>query len=318
MNRRYIWLIPLLLFGNIIKGQQVINFEVAVTGNMELTNTINIPKISRGYTVWLPDGDIKGMMVFMHARRDTVNREFIIDYALKQQLAVMYVTTDNRLEFFFDKQNMLEIVNYIREVVDSCHIPVHNLLYGGMSLAGTRALKLAIYGQSLQAARQLTPRAIAVCDAPLDMVRFHREMVKAKQLNFNPIAANEGEWVSGYLEANLGGTPSQNLQAYVDYSPWCYQPTGEKYLPLLKGICIRAYTEPDVNWWIENRRKDYYGMNAIDLAGLVNDLRIAGNSRAELITTINTGYSPDGSRHPHNWSIVDEKELVDWFVELLK
>jgi hypothetical protein len=85
----------------------------------------------------------------------------------------------------------------------------------------------------------------------------------------------------------------------------------------LKGIAIRAYTEPDVNWWIETRRKDYYSMNSIDLAALINELKIFGNENSELIITNNKGYMPDGNRHPHSWSIVDEKEMVDWFLRLI-
>ena len=57
-------------------------------------------------------------------------------------------------------------------------------------------------------------------------------------------------------------------------------------------------------------------MNAIDLAALVNELRILGNERAELIVTRARGKLPDGTRHPHSWSIVDEKELIDWFLAL--
>jgi hypothetical protein len=41
-----------------------------------------------------------GMLVFMHPRRDTLKMDTMIDYALQKQLAVLYVTTDNRLEFF--------------------------------------------------------------------------------------------------------------------------------------------------------------------------------------------------------------------------
>lgn len=59
-------------------------------------------------------------------------------------------------------------------------------------------------------------------------------------------------------------------------------------------------------------------MNAIDLAGLINELTIMGNDKAELVTTSDMGYFPDGTRHPHSWSIVDEAELIDWFLELLK
>ena len=58
-------------------------------------------------------------------------------------------------------------------------------------------------------------------------------------------------------------------------------------------------------------------MNAIDLAALVNQLKILGSKKAELITTTAKGFQEDGSRHPHSWSIVDEKELVEWFVRLI-
>jgi len=83
------------------------------------------------------------------------------------------------------------------------------------------------------------------------------------------------------------------------------------------NIAIRAYTEPDINWWIENRRKDYYGMNAVDLAAFINTLKINGNQEAELIVTNNKGYDDSGNRHPHNWNIVDEKELIQWFSQLI-
>ena len=37
-----------------------------------------------------------------------------------------------------------------------------------------------------------------------------------------------------------------------------------------------------MDWWIENRRKSYYDMNSIDLAALINQLRVLGNESAEL------------------------------------
>ncbi|NNF33273.1 MAG: hypothetical protein HKN68_04150, partial [Saprospiraceae bacterium] len=236
--------------------QNVVSKELPVDGNIVLTEGIEIPKVNKGYSVWLPEsGTINGLIVFTHARRDTINRDTLIDYALKKQLAVFYATTENRLEFFFDDNRIQEIENYINEVVIEYKIPKDNLLYCGMSLEGTRALKLAIYGLSNKSKHKLKPKAIAICDAPLDMVRFHKSMIKAKDLNYNAIAANEGKWVSGYLEANLGGTPKDNLSAYVDYSPYSYFADTYKDLHYLKNIAFRAYTEPDVEWWIKTRRK---------------------------------------------------------------
>ena len=69
---------------------------------------------------------------------------------------------------------------------------------------------------------------------------------------------------------------------------------------------------------METRRKDYYAMNTIDLAAMINELNILGNTNAELIITYDKGYHPDGTRHPHSWSIVDNKDLVEWFVFFIK
>jgi len=95
---------------------------------------------------------------------------------------------------------------------------------------------------------------------------------------------------------------------------YTYWPSEGGNADYLTDIPIRAYTEPDVRWWMQNRRKDYYAMNAVDLAGLVNYLNILGNARAELVVTHNKGYRPDGSRHPHSWSIVDNAELIRLFL----
>lgn len=309
----------LILTGYAASAQNVINYDIPSEGQIFLTPEIAIPKVNRGYTIWLPKaGEVRGLIVFTHARRDTMNGDSLIGAALKNQLAVLYTTTDNRLEFFFDTDRMIEIEKYIQSVIVQYQIPAKNLFYCGMSLEGTRALKLAAFGQSEQSKYRLVPKAIAICDSPLDMIRFHKEMIKAKTLKYTPITANEGTWVSGYLESNLGGTPDLARTAYIIYSPYCYAADGGVNLQFFKEIAIRAYTEPDVNWWIKTRRKDYYSMNAVDLAGFINELKIIGNDRAELILTHDKGFNPDGTRHPHSWSIVDEVALVNWFVTLIE
>ena len=204
----------------------------------------------------------------------------------------------------------------MHEVITRHKIPAEHLLFLGMSLAGTRALKMAQFARSEQSEYKLLPRAVAICDAPLDFVRFWQSCKRAKKLNFQPAAANEGKWVSAVLEKNLGGPPETAKAAYLDYSPYSKSDEKQSKVALLaENIAIRAYTEPDINWWIEARRKDLYDMNTIDAAALVNSLKIIGNEEAELILTEDKGYLPDGRRHPHSWSIVDEKELIDWFLE---
>jgi hypothetical protein len=86
---------------------------------------------------------------------------------------------------------------------------------------------------------------------------------------------------------------------------------------MVAHVAVRACTEPDVQWWLENRNADYYQMNALDAAALIRRLRVLGNTRAELITTTNKGYRPGGRRHPHSWSIIDQAELAAWVARAL-
>lgn len=284
-------------------------------GTIVLTDSISIPAENAGYTLVLPESkSAKGLVVFFNSDRDTIDKTF--EYSIPKNIGVLYVTTGNPLEFFFETDKMHQIERYIHTALTKHDIPA-NLMYMGMSLAGTRALKFTIFSQSPDSDYHYTPKCIVICDSPLDFVRFWREGYRAKKLNFNAITANEGAWTSAYLEKNLGGNPFTNLQAFLTYSPYSYTAPDDKKLSCFKNIHIKAYHEPDVNWWMETRRKDYYSMNSVDLAAFINELNILGNENAELVTTENKGYRPDGTRHPHSWSIVDVPGAVEWFDQII-
>ena len=298
------------------KAQKVIHHLNPQQGQIYFTDQIAIDREAEGYTLVLPDtGDIKGLIVNFHSNTKTNGKEERV--ALTHHIAVMYVSTGNRLDFFFEDQAMLEVEQYIHEVVFQYDIPPENLLYFGQSIGGTRAVKMVIFSQSDTSVFHITPAAVAMADSPLDFVRFWKQEHKALQDNHNTTSVNEAQWVSAYLEKNLGGTPMQQFDRYVDYSPYCHSADGGKYLELLTDIAIRSYHEPDVHWWMQNRGKTYYEMNVIDGAALVNELNLMDNTKAELILTEEQGYYPDGSRHPHSGSIVDFEEMVEWFLAII-
>jgi hypothetical protein len=143
-------------------------------------------------------------------------------------------------------------------------------------------------------------------------------MQRAVERNVHPIAAESGAYVNSYLTKNLGGTLEQLPNVYKNISPFDYRDKEGGRAVLLKDTPMRLYIEPDVNWYIQNRGKDYLDMNAIDCAGMINRLRLMGNTKAELICTQNKGFNEAGEHDPHEWSIVDEKDLVDWMVNILK
>lgn len=281
-----------------------------------------IQMTERGHTLILPDNtlQIAGVAIFFQRGRIPVEPSHKPDSgsfdaeAFARGVAVLHVSTGNPLDFFFADSTMQWVSEHIEEVLtkyDLRDVPVY---FAGLSLGGTRALRLAQFLVEHADDFWLHPAAVAVVDAPLDWERFWHSAKRAAKLGFHAAAADEGRWVSYLLNENLGGSPAAAPDSYLNYSVYTHSAPDGGRARLLRDIPVRAYDEPDVNWWIENRRKSYYGMNSIDLAGLINELRILGNEDAELVTSHQqrSGYAEGSS--PHTWSIVDNAKLVEWFL----
>ena len=86
-------------------------------------------------------------------------------------------------------------------------------------------------------------------------------------------------------------------------------------VPNLKNSKIRFYTEPDSLWWKENRQTDFESTNAYTIQQIGKDLRTQNWNQFELIETENKGYRANGDRHPHSWSIVNARNLMEWIKE---
>ena len=290
------------------------------TGTTQLTDSLSIPEEDAGYTLLLPEkGAPKAVVVMFAAGRDTTDatdemRLYV--EAIKRQVAVLYLTSGNRVEFLFDEAVYAQLDGYLHKAITEHNLPADRLLFAGMSLAGTRALKMGIWCMQGKSAFHIRPKAVATCDAPLDFVRFWKALDRSKRLQFEPVGTGEAAWVTAVLERHFSGTPEDHPEAYRQFSPFCHDLDNGGNIQALGTIAFRAYTEPDVQWWMDNRGADFYSMNALDAAGAVNELRLAGNKNAALILSNNKGRRPDGSRHPHSWSVVDNGELVEWLLGL--
>jgi len=119
------------------------------------------------------------------------------------------------------------------------------------------------------------------------------------------------------MENALGGSPDEKRDAYRRVSPLLASEPKSENVRTLIHVPVRLYTEPDVVWWIDHGRRDYYTTNSADQAAMILELRELGNQQAELITTTGKGYR-DGKRMPHSWTIVDEADLADWVVKVLR
>jgi hypothetical protein len=110
--------------------------------------------------------------------------------------------------------------------------------------------------------------------------------------------------------------PKADPAFFWNISPYSQSDSEHRSLKTLLTIPVRIYNEPDINWYIDNRRIDFYCINSLDGSAIINWLKSLGNSNAELMITTNKGYRISQKiRHPHSWSIVDGQELLGWITK---
>ncbi|MDO8550523.1 MAG: hypothetical protein Q7S39_10295 [Ignavibacteria bacterium] len=280
-----------------------------------------IPMVEKGFTLILPEGEVNGVIVVLTGERfdfkEAVSKNGSLENeALKKNIAIIHILSGNPLDFYFTSDIMTDVAKKLQSVLADNNLKGKPVYFSGMSLAGTRALKLAIFLQMNKEKFWMQPAAVAITDAPLDMVRFWDVENRAVINKFHPDVTDEGKWVTYLLKENLG-TPEENFNNYVDYSPFVYVAEDGGNAEHLRNIPVRAYYETDVNWFIENRRQDYYSMNSIDMAALINQLKLLDNENAELISTHqkHNGFNEGSSLHtdiPQGG--IDYAELMDWFL----
>ena len=206
----------------------------------------------------------------------------------------------------------------VAETLTTHRIPVDRVVVGGFSAGGTAAVRYAEFCAARRSPAGVRLGGVFAVDAPLDFGRFWRGETLAVRRGAHPGFVSEANAVLADMRRVLGGSPDDEPARYLQMSPFSAFAEGGGQARLLAGMPVRIYTEPDIRWWMENRKVDYYSMNAVDAAALILQLQLLGNSQAQLITTQGRGMRPGGKRHPHSWSIVDEVELQEWILRQVK
>ncbi|MGI4020088.1 MAG: hypothetical protein ACRYFA_01150 [Janthinobacterium lividum] len=267
------------------------------------------------YVVRTPKYPIKGLLV--------LNDRALSDSAKKKAYdmgicTITVVPTSNYLQNLTSNSLLVTIDEMINETITKYKIQKNKIVIGGMSVAGTGAIRYVQHCFTNKSVDCIKPIAVFAIDPPLDYERLWNEAENSVKRNFSKDAVDEGNILMKVLKETMHGTPKTNINSYRLNSPFCYSDSSNHNVALLKNVAVRLYVEPDIIWWIKNRRKDYHDINAIDNAALINQLNLAGNVNAELITSINKGYQEDGTRHPHSWSILNEIELLIWCEKMFK
>jgi hypothetical protein len=267
------------------------------------------------YRLYLPASAPKGLVVLLPKYGEDANafqRFRISQFLSKKQIACMAVS---HAGYLFDS-DLPTLLALVREVAAAQKIPPGKIVVAGISAGGTGAFKYVQYC-AVHDCGPLKPAAVVFVDAPLDLERWW----KSQEINLrrnNPAShLDESKTILEVLAMAMAGSPNEVRDTYRAKSPVLASEKDGGNARLVT-IPTRLYTEPDINWMLDNWKSDYYTSNAIDQAALILQLRAQGNQRAELVTTSGKGFNPDGKRNPHSWTIVDEEDLARWITNVLR
>ena len=239
---------------------------------------------------------------------DTRSESPIVDTVAANGIAVLLMNFNGHI--LMSDAEKRDVLDTIAAAVKAHGVDARNTFIGGFSSGGNVSVLLA--KELVRAPRPgIGLKGVFAVDSPLDLVHQYDCSKRDLAKSTFPQYKDEARMVVALLDSTLG-SPTDSLPNYERSAPLLN--TASSVAPL-KDLPIRFYTEPDTAWWRANRDDSYEELNAFTMKRIHDSLVAAGNARAEYITTEGRGVQ-HGNRHPHAWSIVEERELVRWIMDL--
>lgn len=315
-------LLLLFLFADQSRGQKIIEQYIAQTDSIRIGpgKSDFLPLNDKGYTLVLPDNinNIASVLVSLEGKKHDDKNEKLDREATAKNMAVLYLTTGIPIDLFFSAKSLHFVDTTLKAVFAKYHLPNKNIFFLGANLAGHRALKYIEFCRQGKSSFVPDVRGIVLCDSVLDWVRQWYEGKKGIRDHFAESAVFEGKLVTYLLEHNLKATPKTALQKYLDFSPYSYFDDKDRHLKYFKDFAVRAYTEPATHYWVDAKRKTTFDTNFPDMVGIINELKLAGNTKSELIIFDQDKANMDRRNPDYTWGLVDKKELIEWIIAQVK
>lgn len=241
---------------------------------------------------------------------DTRSESPITDTVVANGITVLLMNF-NRHILMSDAEKR-EVLDTIAAAVKAQGVDATNTFIGGFSSGGNVSVLLA--KELVRAPRPgIGLKGVFAVDSPLDLVHLYDCSLRDLAKSSFPEYKDEARYIQAFLDSTLG-SPTDSMANYERSAPLL---NSSASVAPLKDLPVRFYTEPDTAWWRTNRDDSYEELNAFGLKRIHDTLVVAGNVRAEYITTEGRGVQ-HGNRHPHAWSIVEERELVRWMEGLVE
>ncbi len=166
----------------------------------------------------------------------------------------------------------------------------------------------------------MKPALIFGVDPPLDMKRLYNTKVRDLQLNPPPKeehAPSESEFIIQLFGFMYKGSPTEQPQEYERISAYYREAKDGGNIQYLKNVPIRLYADPDIDWMLSNWKMPVEFSNLADITSAIIQLKLLGNNNAEFVNCLGKGFKPNGTRHIHQFSMLDADEFILWINKML-
>lgn len=270
------------------------------------------------YIVAEPKGAVTGVLVlaagFGQRAEDTFPETKLPQAAYAHHILTVSFAAGNKL--YADSTVVAALGAVLRDVTARYKVGPDRFVLGGFSAGGMIVLRYAELCNQFPERFPIRPRGVFLVDSPIDIFTIWNSLEENYNNKYSLPAVEEAAFAMQHIK-NDYGIPGENIPVYSELTAFSMNKaygTNEQYL---KQTAVRAYHDVDIAWRLNQRNQTVHNANYEVTAELINRLMLTGNTRAEFVQTFRTGYRANGQRHPHSWSIVDEKECITWARGLL-
>lgn len=267
------------------------------------------------YTVIYPKNkEIKAYLFLLPGlgeNADRVLEQSTLPFTMAEKgiLTIIPTLQDGVLAFGIDSSSQLSLQKIIEDVRLKNKLTNVPFYMGGYSIGGACILK---YSEDAS----IKPKAIFAIDPPIDFEQLYQSAKRQIRITRGLPGNEEEHFILAKIDSIMKGSPEIAYENYRLLSPYTFTDSTQRAIKHLLQTPLRLYTEPDIHWWMKERRQDYTNMNSTYHSAMINELKLLGNKNANLITTANKGFrKPENNKHPHSWSIVDQEELINWLLQ---
>ncbi len=310
----------LLIFASFsCSGQKVERVIVAHEDPYDLYANFDKDSTTLFYDKLVPKDKPVGVLIILPGSGEPVGyvqQEITLHtLAVQKNLLVIFPSLNWGTNKHFPEHQFIDKI--CKQIVQQYKIPKDRFVIGGFSGGGMIALTYAEKANENKDSTFIVPKAVFGVDPPLDYTHLWNHCEKDLERNFSQPAIQESKTIMDSYRKEFGGSPEEVPQNYIKYSIFSYSQKDGGNAKYLIHTPILLYTEPDVIWQMQNRHRDFYDMNCVDISAMINLLQLKGNKDAQLVVTHDKGRRLDGTRHPHAWSIMDSQQCLDWIMNQL-